>query len=663
MQINKKNGKDSTIFYFTYHHPETKLKLIFNPFSLFINFQTFTFVKTSSQKIFIMQTKLLILTSFFLFTSILGTYSQNKNTTKAKLDEASVFFQGAELIHSATATLTKGENEIYVEGLSPNIDKNSLKIKTTNNVIVLTSEFSVDYLTESKANNTDVKKLQDSINYYQKKLDDTEIEISINEELIKLLEKGTDKNVSGSEKGLGIDELVKTMEYYKTKALELQNTLTASNKKKEETVKSISRLRMQLDVESLKNNKSSGILKLNLTAPTNTNCNFTISYYTTAAAWIPYYDINIASTDQPIKIAAKSRVKQTTGMDWEKVKLTLSTATPSSGKTAPLFSAWFLDYVQPNISASLQNRAAGVNIAQSAYSYDEKVVAKDAPSEGFFIRGLSNIDSETQPLYLVDGQIVEDLSSIDPNMIKDFSVLKDASATSIYGSRGANGVVVITLKDGIDDFITQAETDLNITYNIDIPYTIPGNGKEQIIDLQLKETAAEYKYYCAPKLDTETYLLAEISDWQKLNLLSGKANITYEGTYVGESQIDASSTQQKLTLTLGNDKRVSVKREKMQDFSSGAKFLGNDAKQAFTYKLTVRNNQNKAIKMVLKDQYPISMQKEIEVELLTKETTPWTANKEDLGVITWEEELKAGETKTYTMSYTVKYPKGRKVNL
>lgn len=612
-----------------------------------------------------MRTKLFIITVLLFSICSSGAYSQDKKTTKAILNEATVFFQGAELIHSATHSLTKGENELFIEGLSPSIDKNSLKIKTTNNVIVSAYELSVDFLTGSKGKSSVVKKLQDSIDFYQKRLNEIETEITINEDMIDFLEKGTDKNVSGSEKGLGIDELVKTMEYYKTKAFELQSTLTASNKKKDETEETISRLRRQLSTESLKNDKSSGVLKLKLTAPASGSCNFTISYYTTAAGWMPYYDINIASTDQPIKIAAKSRVKQTTGMDWEKVKLTLSSATPSKGKTAPLFSAWFVDYAQPNFSASLKNRVGGIAPVQNAYSYDEKAVAKQAPDNGFFIRGAASLDSNAQPLYVVDGVIVDQdyLSTLDPNMIKDFQVLKDASATGIYGARGSNGVVVISLKESMDDFVTQAETDLNIAYNIDLPYTIPGNGKEQIIDLQTKETTAEYKYYCAPKLDTETYLLAEISDWQKLNLLSGKANITYEGTYVGESQIDASSTQQKLTLTLGSDKRVTVKREKMQDFSSGAKFLGNDIKQAFTYKLTVRNNQNKAIKMVLKDQYPISMQKEIEVELLTKETTPWTANKEDLGVITWEEELKAGETKTYKMSYTVKYPKGRKLNL
>lgn len=613
-----------------------------------------------------MRVKLITIGIALLALTCLKGYAQDKKTVKAKLGEATVFFQGAELTHTATSALTKGESEIFIEGLSPNIDKNSLKIKTTNNVIVSAYEYSVDFLSDSKVKNLSTKRLQDSIDYYEKRLEEINTDVKITQNLIDLLQKGTDKNVAGSEKGLGIDELVKTMDYYKTKALELQNTQTANNKKKKESENAMARLKRQYNQESTKNNKTSGILKLTLSAPVTANCDFTITYYTTAASWVPYYDINIASTEKPISIAAKSRVRQTTGMDWEKVKLTLSTATPSNGKIAPLFNAWFLNFVRPNLSSALEGRAMGV-VAQNAYTYEQKAVEKEVAeiqADEFYIRGVSSVNNNQQPLILVDGQEVDSdfLSSIDESMIKDFQVLKDASSTAIYGSRGANGVIMVTLKSNMEDFITQRETELNMVYNIDMPYTIPGNGKEQSIDLQTKETNAEYKYYCAPKLDTETYLLAEISDWEKLSLLSGKANITYDGTYVGESYIDATSTQKKLTLTLGTDKRVNVRREKMQDYSS-TKFLGNDTKQVFTYKLTVRNSQNKPVKMVLKDQYPISTQKNIEVELLTKEVTPFTANKEDVGVITWEEELKAGETKTYQISYSVKYPKGSNINL
>ena len=179
-----------------------------------------------------------------------------------------------------------------------------------------------------------------------------------------------------------------------------------------------------------------------------------------------------------------------------------------------------------------------------------------------------------------------DYSRLDPGSIKKIDVLKDASATSMYGARAANGAVIIELKDGLDDYVTVAENEMDITYDIDLPYDVPTNGKQQIATLKEAKMDAIYKYYAVPKLDKEAYLLAEISDWEKLNLLPGEANIIFEGTYVGKSFIDPATTNDTLNLTLGKDKRVIVKREKLVDFSS-VKFLGSNKLQTFTYELTV----------------------------------------------------------------------------
>ncbi|MCC8146342.1 MAG: DUF4139 domain-containing protein [Bacteroidales bacterium] len=540
--------------------------------------------------------------TLILLCSFITVSSQEAKSIQSHLQEATIFFRGAELVHITSAILNKGQNEIQIEGLSPDIDRNSLKVKTSNGVVVSMHEFSVDYLRGDKSTNSYLKNLQDSLSFQEKSLQAIQTDISITNNMLSLLQKGIDKNVDGSDKGLSIDELIKTMDYYKFQSKELYEKQSENNTKKHEIESVVTRLRNQINQENISNNKTTGILKLTLSSPISGKCNFEISYYTPSASWIPYYGINVDSTDKPIKINGKAKVFQTTGLDWNKIKLTLSTTTPGNGKIAPLFSAWFLNYYTPTPSAGLQGRISGLNaITQNSYSYE---IAES-----------------------VDEEIIE-----EPE------------------------------ESAMNDYISFSQNELNISYAIDMPYTIPGNGKEQNIDLQTKETIAEYKYYCAPKLDTETYLLGEIANWQQLNLLSGKANITYEGTYVGESYIDTKSTHEKLSLTLGTDKRVNVKREKLHDFSS-TKSFGNDIKQVFTYKLTVRNNQNIPIQMVLKDQYPISTRRNIEVELLTKETTPWTHNVKDIGVITWEEELKAGETKVYQISYSVKYPKGTSINL
>lgn len=600
--------------------------------------------------------KLLLLTCVVISSSFISEMlAEEKKTVKSNIENVTVFFQGAELVHKATSSLVKGENEIYISNLSPNIDQNSLKIKASNGAVITSYEYSIDFLNKKEVSSTE-QKLQDSIKYYQKELRDIDVKMATNDNLIKLLD--ANKSIGGTQNGLSVAELMKMMDYYQSKSNEIQNAKRNYEDTQKKLKNRVSLLQLQINQEKVKNAKSSGVLKVNLSSAMSTTAAFTISYYTTASRWVPYYDINVQSTDKPIVIASKAKVLQTTGLDWNKVKLTLSTSTPSNGKVAPLFDTWFLDF---QYSTMLTGRIAGVAV-QNSYSYDQMEMVAE-PSASVMVRGAGSVSDSGSPLVVIDGVPMEgvDLASIDASMIEKVDVLKDSSATSIYGARGSNGVVLVTTKKDMSDFISQDESQLNITYNIDLPYTIEGNGKAQNIDLNKYEVNAEFKYYSAPKLDTETFLLAEISDWEKLGLLSGKANVTYDGSYIGETTIDASSTHKKLSLTLGTDKRVVVKREKLQDYSS-KKFLGSDVKQEFVYKITVKNNQSKPIKMVLKEQYPTSMRKEIEVELL-KETTPATFKNEEVGVYSWEFDLNSGETKEFKMSYSVKYPKDKTINL
>ena len=79
-----------------------------------------------------------------------------------------------------------------------------------------------------------------------------------------------------------------------------------------------------------------------------------------------------------------------------------------------------------------------------------------------------------------------------------------------------------------------------------------------------------------------------------------------------------------------------------------------------TYEITVKNNKNEPIHLILKDQYPISTNKEIEVELL--ESSNGKIN-EEIGVITWQLSIEPGKNEKRRISYSVKYPKGKQVNL
>ncbi len=93
-----------------------------------------------------------------------------------------------------------------------------------------------------------------------------------------------------------------------------------------------------------------------------------------------------------------------------------------------------------NIGQAIQGKAAGVQVQQSSF----------APGAGISItvRGGNSINTSTSPLYVIDGFISDNGNQVNPNDIEDIQVLKDASATAIYGARGGNGVVLITTKKG-----------------------------------------------------------------------------------------------------------------------------------------------------------------------------------------------------------------------
>jgi uncharacterized protein (TIGR02231 family) len=166
---------------------------------------------------------------------------------------------------------------------------------------------------------------------------------------------------------------------------------------------------------------------------------------------------------------------------------------------------------------------------------------------------------------------------------------------------------------------------------------------------------ANYKYYAAPRVDKEAFLLAEINDYSKYNLLPGEANIIFEGLYVGKTTINPNQTTDTLNLSMGRDKKISIKREKVVD-KSGTKFLSSYKEQTFTYDITIRNNKKEEIELLLKDQYPLSTDKEITIDLLDDGKAKVNT---ETGILTWALKLSANETKKIRISYKVKYPKDK----
>lgn len=590
-----------------------------------------------------------LLSVTFAFIILFTKATDDKNNISALLKAVTVYKSGAEMQHQFSATLKQGNNEIWVNGISNNIDINSIQLKTPSGVTVMGIEFSNNYLIPVEKS-TRIKMLEDSLQIIDKEKEKINISITNTTDLMEVLKANRD--IKGTQTGLSVTELMKLMEYYKTKQLELQNDLSAFTDKKKKLDVQYNRIKNQIAEDDKKNTTTSGRLIIQFNTAIAGKYDFSFSYISPNAYWVPFYDVKMESITAPLKIIYRAKIFQTTGIDWKQIKLSLSNSVPSQWGNAPQIQSWYLGYINP---VHAMNKTLVSARAYSANTLSEAAIAN------YDIKEKKLDASISQPIYVVNGSIMDEqeFQKISPSAIKKMEVLKGATATNIYGARATAGAIVVTLKDGLEDYVSVSDNTLNLSFDIDLPYDVPTNGKAQTATLQIIDAPALYKNYSIPKLDQDAYLLAVIPNWEKLNLLPGDANIIVEGTYVGKSFIDPNATTDSLNLTLGKDKRIIVKRDKIIDYSS-VKFLGNNKVQKFTYEITVKNTKKETISLLLKDQYPLSTNKEIEVELL--DTNNADVDK-DSGILNWQLTLAAGESKKIRFTYTVKYPKDKTLNL
>jgi len=316
-----------------------------------------------------------------------------------------------------------------------------------------------------------------------------------------------------------------------------------------------------------------------------------LTYLVTGVSWDPFYDVRVANTASPIALTLKATVTNNTGIDWKQVKLTLSTAQNDGSHSAPILNPQYVYMNQP-VYDQLRDRKA-MEADSRAYS--------PAPAPA----GKSN--------------------SMDYEEDKP-----QASQSST-------------------DYTTVSENTLALEFDISIPYDIPADGKGTQVDIYTQDVKGDYKYYSVPKMDCETYLVAYIHQ----DLLRGKANVYFEGTFVGETFINTDNPQDSMKISLGRDPKVQVAREQVKEFSK-RKVIGGNIEQTSAYQLTIRNNKKETVTLSLQDQFPVSQNADIKIELLdaggATVDTP-------AGKLSWNLTLQPGEKKVITFRYEATYPK------
>jgi uncharacterized protein (TIGR02231 family) len=393
-----------------------------------------------------------------------------------------------------------------------------------------------------------------------------------------------------------VEQLKSVMELYTNNMDQVTNSILKKNRLIKDYQKQIAALQKQISDKFGKQQLPSGEILVSVSCEKPVSGRLTFSYVVSNAGWYPSYDIRVDNITKPVTIFYKANVFQNTGVTWKDVKLSFSNATPWVAGDVPELNPWFIDYYSPQPALMIRGMASGVKRANKV---------------------------EVSEMAVSDADIEEKVMEAAP-----VAVEKQVGETTV-------------------------------TFDITTPYTIESDGKVQTIEIQRTTTPADYKYVTVPKLSPMAYLTGNITDWAEQNLIGGEATLYFENTFVGKSYLNVNQLKDTLTVSLGTDNSILVKREKRQDFTS-RRVLGSNKTETYSFLITIRNNKPTPVRITVNDQIPISSNSGIEVD--AAELSGGKHNTQT-GAIKWDLEIKPQETRQLILTYSVKYPKDKTIIL
>ena len=538
-----------------------------------------------------------------------------KETIKATLTEVTVYAQGAQMHHKANYSVNAGVTEIIIEGISAFIDAKSIQVKGTGDLVLLDTKFSFYYPQPTNALNQgaslkikrDIQLLEDSLRVMDFDIRDIQDEINVlNASKSIIASNGMVRSIGKVNDSINL--LKQTIEYYTLKMNELNKKIIVLEKKRQE--KAFRKIVMETRLTDLKNyQNNNGEIEINkspiprititVSAKTPVTGKLNFSYVVSNAGWTPIYDLRSDASTGKIELTYKAEVFQSSGLDWDNIKLNISTNNPYVNKTKPTLNPWYIDY---NIYKS-ENKKGKM----------DKLQEVQITSQALFNRGYA---------------YSEDMDD-DKNIM------------------------------GADQFTTVVHRLISAEFKIDLPYSIKSNNEKHMVLIKSTNLDTKFKYYTVPKLDASVYLVAQMTKLDELQLVPGQANIFFDGSYIGETYIDPTTMDDTLNLSLGKDPSIVVKRTLLKKELKD-RIIGDKRERTFAYSIEISNQKSSSIEIVIQDQLPITQNADINIE---SDNFAKGRFDERTGLLEWSFILKAKENKVIDYNFRVKHAKDKNLEI
>ena len=599
------------------------------------------------------------------------------------ISEVTVYLEGAQVTRQADLDLPAGRSAVILTDLTAKLDKRSLQIKAPG-VTILSVRHQLNFYEapEEQADNPLRNRVEELARAERRLRTEADI-LRAEQEILK-----QNRSIAGQQTGVNSADLERAVAFHRERVRAIRLGFLTLEDSLQTITEQRKLLLEQLATEgraAQRPTTSEIIVLLESSGPQRTP--ITCNYRVPQAGWAPRYDVRVDDLTQPIDLRYRAGVYQESGENWTGVNLTLSTGDPSRSALAPELVTW---RVSPGVYPPTPRMPTDPGQVNFGYRQVKGVVVSEE-NQALIGASVTVEGTDIGTVTDVNGNFSIDMPAARRRLLVSYTgftsktVLADADFVRIALEENSATLdeVVIVGYAGSDRANTlgntprgnvsgarekrQESTPLpvevgrratTVTFKIELPYTINSTGEPFTVDIRRFAVPARFDHYAVPKASPDAYLTAAVTDWDKYDLISGEAQLFFEGTYLGNTYLDTENTSDTLELSLGRDPSVIVTREPDEEFTKVGGLIAGRRSVSRGWRLAVRNTKAQPINLTLVDQAPLSGQNNIDV----KTGIPDAARmNETTGIITWELRLAARAEWTGKFSYEVKYPRDTSV--
>ncbi len=552
------------------------------------------------------------------------------NKVDSKISDVTVYLNGAQVYRKAKSYVKKGTNEIVINDVSPYLNKKSIQASCSGSALILDVKHNIEYndpVTISEPLPERIVKaisaLEDSLFYQNLRID--KIKNQLNNLATEKNIIANNKTIRGDHQSDSLALFMVAVDFYHERLEIIESQITKLKirdhklrQKKNNTQTKLNDLRNYSQHKTVKPKVKPQVHQIVLTVHADyaAEINFDVNYLVDRAGWVPSYDLRAKSVNDAVSLTYKASIFQKTGEDWSNVNLTLSTFNQECSFTMPTLAVWEIME-----KSRFQQKQKSLTINQSNGLIDNHNAAQ---------KFYGNIHSNT----------------VMPTSSETFA---NARALAGYDSNGGGDEFILP-----PSLISNTDKTLsNVEFKIKNRYSISADGKENMLVVRNTPLNSSFNYISVPKVNTDAFLLANITNWRALNILPARANIYFDNSFVGETEIRPENMSDTMSLAIGRERGIEITRKKIDD-DAKEKLIGKNKTREITIELAIKNTNKSMADISIKDQIPVSKDDRIKI----KQVALNGADLEDLtGLLSWKLKLKPGQTEIIKFTYQIVHDK------